>query len=308
VDLSLNSEVMPYIQKQKTQRFEIHRKQDKNKHKSSIRAKFKSFDSKGSILKKNKSIKTNLNYNINKVHNNNNQKLLIAKSYSLLSSKGNFSTKPKKKPFLEEEKNNSRKLNQTKNFYNNISKIDYISFREKKILDKNPKTSKIKEKNIFKNKESKRIPCKLIKKDSTNIISSERIASLIKSIGIKSNSRSRSKNRNKNKSKTARNISIDLDICENLNLFKNETINMNAIIKNNNLADLWKTDDSKEKDSKTKKKKIFEFKKRDSKINKSNNNGNCNENSPFLGIKIDFKNLMEKQFDNKTKDKEKKDQ
>ena len=305
VDLSLNSEVIPYIQKQKTQRFETHKKQDlKNKHKSLIRAKFKSCDNKGSSSKNNKSNITNPNY-INKGHknNNNNNKLLIKKSYSLLSSEGYFSTKPKKKSFIEEEKNNSRNLNKTKNFYNNISKIDYISFREKKILDNNPRTSKIKERNIFKNKENKRIPCKLLKKDSKNIISSARIASLIKSIGINSSSRSKSKNKNKNK--TTRNISIDLDICENLNSFKNETINMNAIIKNNNLADLCKTDDSKEADSKKKKKKIFEFKKRE---NKKIKNGNGNEKSPLLSIKIDFKNLMEKQIDNKAKDIEKKDQ
>ena len=303
VDLRLNSEVIPYIQKQKTQRFETHKKQDlKNKHKSSIRAKFKSFDSKGSKFKNNKSFKTNPNH-INPGYNNKN-KLLIAKSYSLLSSEGNFSTKPKKKTFIEEEKNNSRNLNKIKNYYNKISKIDYISFREKKIIDNNSKTSKIKEKNILKNKENKRIPCKLLKKDSYNIISSARIASLIKSIGIKRNSRSK----NKDKNKTARNISIDLDICENLNSYKNETINMNAIIKNNNLADLCKTDDSKETESKKKKKKIFGFKKRENKKKKSFINESGNENSPLLSIKIDFKNLKENQNDKITKDKENKDQ
>ena len=301
-DLRLNSEVIPYIQKQKTQRFEIHKKQEiKNKHKSSIRTKFKSCHSKDSNIKKYKAIKTNPNYNINTGHNNN-QKLLITKSYSLLSSEGNFSKKPKIKSFIEEEKNNSRKLNQAKNFYNNISKIDYISFREKKILNTNPKSSKIKERNIFKKKENKRMPCKLFKKDSNNIIPSERIASLIKSIGIKSYSRSRSKN--KNKSKTARNISIDLDVCENLNSIKNETINMNAIIKNNNLADLWKTEDSKETESKKKKKKIFEFKKRENSNMKNGINGSGNEKSPLVSIKIDFKNLMEKQKDKLSKDKE----
>ena len=304
--LRLNSEVIPYIQKQKTQRFEIHKKQEiKNKHKSSIRTKFKSFNSNNSNIKKYKSNKTNPNYKINTGNNNKNQKLLKTKSYSLLSSEGNFSTKQKKKLILEEEKNNSRKLNQAKNFYNNISKIDYISFREKKIIDNNPKTSKIKERNIFKKKENKRIPCKLLKKDSNNIIPSERIASLIKSIGIKSYSRSKSKSKNKNKtlSKTTRNISIDLDICENLNSIKNETLNMNAIIKNNNLADLCKTGDSKEKDSTKKKKKIFEFKKSDNKKMKNGINGNDNEKSPLLSIKIDFKNLMEKQNDKLSKDK-----
>jgi hypothetical protein len=129
----LNSEVIPYIQKQKTQKFEIHKKQEiKNKHKSSIRTKFKSCHSKDSTIKKYKSNKTNPSYNINTGHNNN-QKFLITKSYSLLSSEGNLTKKPKKKSIIEEEKNNSRKLNQANNFYNNISKIDYISFREKKI-------------------------------------------------------------------------------------------------------------------------------------------------------------------------------
>jgi hypothetical protein len=175
---------------------------------------------------------------------------------------------------------------------------------KKKIIDNNSKTSKIKEKNILKNKENKRIPCKLLKKDSYNIISSARIASLIKSIGIKRNSRSK----NKDKNKTARNISIDLDICENLNSYKNETINMNAIIKNNNLADLCKTDDSKETESKKKKKKIFEFKKRENKKKKNSINESGNENSPLLSIKIDFKNLKENQDDKITKDKENKDQ
>ena len=304
VDLRLNSEVIPYTQKQKTQRSDNHKKQEiKNKHKSLIRAKFKSLDSKGSNFKKCKSNKNNFNYNINTKHNSNNQKSLIKKSYSLLSSEGNFLKKPK---FIEEEKNNSRKLNQTKNFYNNISKIDYISFREKKIINENPKTSKIKERNIFKNKNNKKIPCKLFKKDTNNIIiSSSRIASLINSMGIKNSSRS--KNKNKKMNKTTRNISIDLDICENLNSYKNETINMNAIIKSNNLADLCKTDDSKETNCKKSKKKIFEFKKRDNKKKLINSNENGNEINPLLSIKMDFKNLLEKQNDDKAKE-EKKDQ
>ena len=83
---------------------------------------------------------------------------------------------------------------------------------------------------------------------------------------------------------------------------------MNAIIKNNNLADLCKTDDSKETESKKKKKKIFEFKKRENKNKKNSINESGNENSPLLSIKIDFKNLKENQDDKITKDKENKDQ
>ena len=307
-ELRLNSEVIPYIQKQKTQRFEIHNKKElKIRHKSSIRTKFKSCDSKGSYLKINKSSRTNPNYHINTEHNNSNQKLLTTKSYSLLSSEGNFSSKPRKKAFIEEEKNNSRRLNQTKNYYNINSKIDYISFREKKVMNNNQKRSKNKERIILKNKnmENKRVPCKLIKKDFNNIISSARIASLIKSIRMKSNSRSKSKSKNKSKNKITRNISVDSDICENLNSFKNETTNMNAVIKNNNLADLCKTDNSKETDIKITKKKIFEFKKRESKTKKSNDNEYGNEKSPLLNIKIDYKSLMNLQNEKLSKDKEK---
>jgi len=57
--------------------------------------------------------------------------------------------------------------------------------------------------------------------------------------------------------------------------------------------------------AKKRKRKYLNFKKRE---NKKIKNGNGNEKSPLLSIKIDFKNLMEKQNDNKAKDIEKKDQ
>ena len=265
-----------------------------NINSNKIRPKTKSLDNKGrsysSYANKYKAKK----YKV-KIGNQYHQ-LLSGKSFSFLSSTGNFVTKPKKIPLNEEEKNNKNKVNifiNTQNFYND-SKIDYTSFRKKTLYStnmNNPRTTtKNLNRNVFKHKEEKKAPCKLIKKELVNT-NTPNVASLVNSIRVKS----------KSKSKSTRNTSESGGSAAGGNLLseKNKKITSNNIKRENYdtynsiTSKLLKKNNIEEKSDKNEKnkKKIFQFKKRENNRQKQNKN-ECDKSGPLFTVKIDYKDLV----------------
>lgn len=308
-----NPDIKPYsyADKQKTEREDITINSQKEKkieydfsnnkiniNSNKVRPKTKSLNNKG-----NKSYSSYANkykakeYKV-KIGNQYHQ-LLSGKSFSFLSSTGNFVTKPKRMSLNEEEKNkkknNNNKLSifiNTQNFYND-SKIDYTSFRKKTLYSSNmnnPRTTKNLNKNVFKHKEEKRAPCKLIKKELINT-NTPQVASLISSIRVKS----------KSKSKSTRNMSESGGSVAGSNLLyeKNKKIISNNIKKENYdtyssiTSKLLKKNSSEEKSDKSEKnkKKVFQFKKRENKRQKQNKN-ECDKSGPLFTVKIDYKDLV----------------
>jgi len=312
--INTNPDIKPYAyaDKQKTGREDItinNQKEKKNAYDFSnnktninsnkIRPKTKSFDNKGdkshsSYVNKYKAKK----YKV-KIGNQYHQ-LLSGKSFSFLSSTGNFVTKPKRISLNEEEKNGKKKSNNnklnifinTQNFYND-SKIDYTSFRKKTLYSSNmnnPRTTKNLNRNVFKHKEEKRAPCKLIKKELINT-NTPQMASLINSIRVKS----------KSKSKSTRNMSESGGSTAGGNLLyeKNKKIISNNIKRENydtynsiTSKLLLKKNNSEEKSDKSDKdkKKIFQFKKRENKRQKQKNE--CDKSGPLFTVKIDYNDLV----------------
>lgn len=314
LDLKQNSDPdiksYTYSDKQKTEREDIvinNQKEKKNAYDVSkyntninsnkVRPKTKSFDNKGdrsysSYANKYKAKKYKVKIG-NQYH-----KLLSGKSFSFLSSTGNFATKPKKIPLNEEEKNNKNNKNKlnifinTQNFYND-SKIDYTSFRKKTLYStnmNNPRTTKNLNRNVLKHKEEKKAPCKLIKKELINT-TTPHMASLINSIRVKS----------KSKSKSTRNMSESGGSVAGGNLLseknkKNASNNIkreNYDTYNSINSKLLKKNNSEEKSDKSEKnkKKIFQFKKRENKRQKQNKN-ECDKSGPLFTVKIDYKDLL----------------
>ena len=301
-----------YSDKQKTERDDIvinNQKEKKNAYDASkyntninsnkVRSKTKSFDNKGnrsysSYANKYKAKK----YKV-KIGNQYHQ-LLSGKSFSFLSSTGNFVTKPIKIPLNEEEKNNKNNKNKlnifinTQNFYND-SKIDYTSFRKKTLYSNNmnnPRTTKNLNRNVFKHKEEKKAPCKLIKKELINT-NTPHMASLVNSIRVKSKSKSKSKS-TRNMSESGGSVAGGNLLSEknkkvtsnNIKREKYDTYNSinSKILKKNNLEE--KSDKSEKN-----KKKIFQFKKRENKSQKQNKN-ECDKSGPLFTVKIDYKDLV----------------
>jgi hypothetical protein len=315
LDLKANTnqdiKLYTYSDKQKTERDDIvinNQKEKKNAYDASkyntninsnkVRSKTKSFDNKGnrsysSYANKYKAKK----YKV-KIGNQYHQ-LLSGKSFSFLSSTGNFVTKPIKIPLNEEEKNNKNNKNKlnifinTQNFYND-SKIDYTSFRKKTLYStnmNNPRTTtKNLNRNVFKHKEEKKAPCKLIKKELINT-NTPNVASLINSIRVKS----------KSKSKSTRNMSESGGSVAGGNLLseKNKKITSNHIKRENYdtynsiTPKLLKDNYSEEKSDKSEKnnKRIFQFKKRENKKQKHKLN-ECDKSGPLFTVKIDYKDLV----------------
>lgn len=301
-----------YSDKQKTERDDIvinNQKEKKNAYDASkyntninnnkVRSKTKSFDNKGnrsysSYANKYKAKK----YKV-KIGNQYHQ-LLSGKSFSFLSSTGNFVTKPIKIPLNEEEKNNKNNKNKlnifinTQNFYND-SKIDYTSFRKKTLYStnmNNPRTTKNLNRNVFKHKEEKKAPCKLIKKELINT-NTPHMTSLVNSIRVKSKSKSKSKS-TRNMSESGGSVAGGNLLSEknkkvtsnNIKREKYDTYNSinSKILKKNNLEE--KSDKSEKN-----KKKIFQFKKRENKSQKQNKN-ECDKSGPLFTVKIDYKDLV----------------
>ena len=299
-----------YSNKQKTERDDILIKNQKEKknaydfsnnntnvNSNKIRPKTKSFDSKGdrsysSYANKYKTKKYKVKIG-NQYH-----KLLSGKSFSFLSSTGNFVTKPKKMSLNEEEKNNKNNKNKinifinTQNFYND-SKIDYTSFRKKTLYSNNmnnPRTTKNLNRNVLKHKEEKKAPCKLIKKELINT-NTPIEATLINSIRVKS----------KSKSKSTRNLSESGGSVAGGNLLseKNKKMTSNNIKRENYdtynsiTPKLLKENYSEEKSNKSEKnnKRIFQFKKRENKKQKHKLN-ECDKSGPLFTVKIDYKDLV----------------
>ena len=299
-----------YSNKQKTERDDILIKNQKEKknaydfsnnntnvNSNKIRPKTKSFDSKGdrsysSYANKYKTKKYKVKIG-NQYH-----KLLSGKSFSFLSSTGNFVTKPKKMSLNEEEKNNKNNKNKinifinTQNFYND-SKIDYTSFRKKTLYSNNmnnPRTTKNLNRNVLKHKEEKKAPCKLIKKELINT-NTPIEATLINSIRVKS----------KSKSKSTRNLSESGGSVAGGNLLseKNKKVTSNNIKRekydtyNSITPKLLKKNYSEEKSDKSEKnnKRIFQFKKRENKKQKHKLN-ECDKSGPLFTVKIDYKDLV----------------
>ena len=316
LDLKANTnpdiKLYTYSDKQKTERDDIvinNQKEKKNAYDASkyntninsnkVRSKTKSFDNKGnrsysSYANKYKAKK----YKV-KIGNQYHQ-LLSGKSFSFLSSTGNFVTKPIKIPLNEEEKNNKNNKNKlnifinTQNFYND-SKIDYTSFRKKTLYStnmNNPRTTKNLNRNVFKHKEEKKAPCKLIKKELINT-NTPHMASLVNSIRVKSKSKSKSKS-TRNMSESGGSVAGGNLLSEknkkvtsnNIKREKYDTYNSinSKILKKNNLEE--KSDKSEKN-----KKKIFQFKKRENKSQKQNKN-ECDKSGPLFTVKIDYKDLV----------------
>ena len=286
------------IKKEKKNLYDISNN-NANVNSNKIRPKTKSFDNKdnrshSSYANKYKSKK----YKV-KIGNQYHQ-LLSGKSFSFLSSTGNFVTKPKKMSLNEEEKNNNKNNNKTKlnifintqNFYND-SKIDYTSFRKKTLYSNNmnnPRTTKNLNRNVFKYKEEKRAPCKLIKKELINS-NTPHVVSLINTIRVKSKSKSKS-TRNMSEtggSMTSSNFSSEKSKKMAYNNIKRE----NNDICYSNTPKLLKKNNSEEKSEKTEnnKKKIFQFTKRENKRQKQNIN-ECDKSGPLFTVKIDYKDLV----------------
>ena len=316
LDLKANTnpdiKLYTYSDKQKTERDDIvinNQKEKKNAYDASkyntninsnkVRSKTKSFDNKGnrsysSYANKYKAKK----YKV-KIGNQYHQ-LLSGKSFSFLSSTGNFVTKPIKIPLNEEEKNNKNNKNKlnifinTQNFYND-SKIDYTSFRKKTLYStnmNNPRTTKNLNRNVFKHKEEKKAPCKLIKKELINT-NTPHMASLVNSIRVKSKSKSKSKS-TRNMSESGGSVAGGNLLSEknkkvtsnNIKREKYDTYNSinSKILKKNNLEE--KSDKSEKN-----KKKIFQFKKRENNRQKQNKN-ECDKSGPLFTVKIDYKDLV----------------
>ena len=316
LDLKANTnpdiKLYTYSDKQKTERDDIvinNQKEKKNAYDASkyntninsnkVRSKTKSFDNKGnrsysSYANKYKAKK----YKV-KIGNQYHQ-LLSGKSFSFLSSTGNFVTKPIKIPLNEEEKNNKNNKNKlnifinTQNFYND-SKIDYTSFRKKTLYSNNmnnPRTTKNLNRNVFKHKEEKKAPCKLIKKELINT-NTPHMTSLVNSIRVKSKSKSKSKS-TRNMSESGGSVAGGNLLSEknkkvtsnNIKREKYDTYNSinSKILKKNNLEE--KSDKSEKN-----KKKIFQFKKRENKSQKQNKN-ECDKSGPLFTVKIDYKDLV----------------
>ena len=316
LDLKANTnpdiKLYTYSDKQKTERDDNvinNQKEKKNAYDASkyntninsnkVRSKTKSFDNKGnrsysSYANKYKAKK----YKV-KIGNQYHQ-LLSGKSFSFLSSTGNFVTKPIKIPLNEEEKNNKNNKNKlnifinTQNFYND-SKIDYTSFRKKTLYStnmNNPRTTKNLNRNVFKHKEDKKAPCKLIKKELINT-NTPHMASLVNSIRVKSKSKSKSKS-TRNMSESGGSVAGGNLLSEknkkvtsnNIKREKYDTYNSinSKILKKNNLEE--KSDKSEKN-----KKKIFQFKKRENKSQKQNKN-ECDKSGPLFTVKIDYKDLV----------------
>ena len=316
LDLKANTnpdiKLYTYSDKQKTERDDIvinNQKEKKNAYDASkyntninsnkVRSKTKSFDNKGnrsysSYANKYKAKK----YKV-KIGNQYHQ-LLSGKSFSFLSSTGNFVTKPIKIPLNEEEKNNKNNKNKlnifinTQNFYND-SKIDYTSFRKKTLYStnmNNPRTTKNLNRNVLKHKEEKKAPCKLIKKELINT-NTPHMASLVNSIRVKSKSKSKSKS-TRNMSESGGSVAGGNLLSEknkkvtsnNIKREKYDTYNSinSKILKKNNLEE--KSDKSEKN-----KKKIFQFKKRENKSQKQNKN-ECDKSGPLFTVKIDYKDLV----------------
>ena len=316
LDLKANTnpdiKLYTYSDKQKTERDDIvinNQKEKKNAYDASkyntninsnkVRSKTKSFDNKGnrsysSYANKYKAKK----YKV-KIGNQYHQ-LLSGKSFSFLSSTGNFVTKPIKIPLNEEEKNNKNNKNKlnifinTQNFYND-SKIDYTSFRKKTLYStnmNNPRTTKNLNRNVFKHKEEKKAPCKLIKKELINT-NTPHMTSLVNSIRVKSKSKSKSKS-TRNMSESGGSVAGGNLLSEknkkvtsnNIKREKYDTYNSinSKILKKNNLEE--KSDKSEKN-----KKKIFQFKKRENKSQKQNKN-ECDKSGPLFTVKIDYKDLI----------------
>lgn len=316
LDLKANTnpdiKLYTYSDKQKTERDDNvinNQKEKKNAYDASkyntninsnkVRSKTKSFDNKGnrsysSYANKYKAKK----YKV-KIGNQYHQ-LLSGKSFSFLSSTGNFVTKPIKIPLNEEEKNNKNNKNKlnifinTQNFYND-SKIDYTSFRKKTLYSNNmnnPRTTKNLNRNVFKHKEEKKAPCKLIKKELINT-NTPHMTSLVNSIRVKSKSKSKSKS-TRNMSESGGSVAGGNLLSEknkkvtsnNIKREKYDTYNSinSKILKKNNLEE--KSDKSEKN-----KKKIFQFKKRENKSQKQNKN-ECDKSGPLFTVKIDYKDLV----------------
>ena len=184
--------------------------------------------------------------------------LFTTKSYNHLSSNGNFTTvNTKRKSFKKEEidvnKKNYNIFLNTQNFYND-SKIDYISFRKNNFNNNKMKKNN---KNLLKPKQDKRIPCKLIKKDLSIITSTSKLPL----VNNKSNSFSKKNNsfENKNRDKNYRAIS-------ETKIDKNKKVDKSFNKRQLSLRNKKSYKSKYKYKIEINKKKIMEFKQRNSKI------------------------------------------